>query len=201
MLDITPVNSVEYYREQNTDSRRETLQYHTDNETIERGHGLMGVWKIYGDPSRTYSKSIVEGEAVQFEHLEALTRDENPDDGTSYDIKRTAKTKTAARDLTLSAPKPWSMLNGFANAMAASGEQDAELWKRIAEITDEGHNRGVDAGSGEAARLEPVRPLLLARSSTISRAAMATCRSIRTAYSRILPALRTAPSGRGITTR
>ncbi|MGO7821158.1 MobF family relaxase [Rhizobium ruizarguesonis] len=150
MLDITPVSSVEYYREQNTDSRRETLQYHTDNETIERGHGLMGVWKIYGDASLTYSKAIVEGEAVKFEDLEALTRDENPDDGESYGIKRTAKSKTSARDLTLSAPKPWSILNGFSNAMVSLGGQDAELWATVAAITDEGHNLGIDAALNHA---------------------------------------------------
>jgi len=150
MLDVTPVSSVEYYREQNTDSRRETLQYHTDNETIERGHGLMGVWKIYGDASLTYSKAIVEGEAVKFEDLEALTRDENPDNGESYGIKRTAKSKTSARDLTLSAPKPWSILNGFSNAMVSLGGQDAELWATVAAITDEGHNLGIDAALNHA---------------------------------------------------
>jgi conjugative relaxase-like TrwC/TraI family protein len=146
MLDITAVNSVEYYRDQDKDSRRETLQYHTDNETIERGHGMMGTWFVLGDPSESYSSAIVEGEAVRFEDLEALTRDENPDDGTSYDIKRSGSNKTCARDLTLSAPKPVSVLHGIGKAAGMGAEQEAAMFKLIADITHDGHNHGVRAG-------------------------------------------------------
>ncbi|OWO89995.1 hypothetical protein B5E41_29145 [Rhizobium esperanzae] len=147
MEDLTTVNSLEYYREQDKDSRRETLQYHTDNETIERGHGMMGVWEVVADDAaEPISKQIVAGEQVQWDVIEPLSRAENPDTGEAFDITRNSETAINARDLTYSQPKPLSILHGvFKAAGESSVGEEADLYKQIANIVHDGHIVGVKA--------------------------------------------------------
>lgn len=145
MLDLTPVKSLEYYRDQDKDSRRETMQYHTDNETIDRGHGMMGEWEVFSkEGAEPLCKSIVHGEKVQWDVIDPLSQGINPDTDEKYDIHRTSEVSVNAEDLTMSAPKDHSLLHGFAKSMSGDDEEGL-IWKKIAEVTLEGHLRGFRA--------------------------------------------------------
>lgn len=137
------VTSLEYYREQDQDSRRENMQYYTDNETISREHGLMGEWEIFQkDGAEPLCAGMVQGAQVQWDVIEPLSKGENPDTGESYGIQRNSDVKVSAEDWTVSAPKPYSVFLGIAKANSEGDGPEAELWGKVAEIFLEGHRRG-----------------------------------------------------------
>lgn len=155
MLDMTTVSSLEYYRDQDKDSRRETLQYHTDNETIDRGLGLMGVWEVLSDEgAEPLCKGIEQGGKVEWDIIEPLSRNTNPDTGEVY-YNRKSEKAIVARDLTFSAPKPFSVLHGISKAASfGSLDNNAAMFRMIADVTLAAHQHGVRTALEQAHKEE-----------------------------------------------
>lgn len=145
-IDVTPVGSLEYYREQDKQSRRENLQYHGDNEQIERGHSTFGGWVVGGQAGATpLIPGIVHGERVEWEKIDAMSRGVDPATGEPWYTHK-GDTYDVADDVTFSSVKEHSIMHALGRAGAAKGGEHAELYQWLADTTEAAHKAGVAAG-------------------------------------------------------
>ncbi|WP_429819218.1 MobF family relaxase [Ensifer sp. B1-9] len=135
-----PINSVEYFREQDKRSRAENMQYYTDNETSRRDGSLMGRWQVFckHEDVIPITELIKHGEDVQFDVLDKITRGIDPANDDVL-MKRTARSRYVAFDCTNNAPKPVSVLYGLAKAAEGKGGNVGAIARNIAQIILEAH--------------------------------------------------------------
>lgn len=135
-----PVTSLQYYRDQNADSRRELGYYGgTDNET--HSAESFGRYFIPAMCSSTIHQSVVHGERVDFRVAEKLSQASNPDSGAEY-FTRNSLNAYIAFDVTNSSPKPFSLVKGF--AMAEYHRTGNPIALAIATAASESHTEAND---------------------------------------------------------
>lgn len=146
---LIDISGLEYFREQDKQSRAENLQYYTDNETIDRGHSEFGRWFVVAEEgAKPLSDNIVHGEIVDWKTIEALANGLDPATGKPFEgqTENKQKARVAARDIVFSAPKPVSVLHAAGRIGAHQGGNQSALYQAIADITRESHEAGVEAG-------------------------------------------------------
>ncbi|MGH0214377.1 MobF family relaxase [Sinorhizobium meliloti] len=135
-----PVTSLQYYRDQNADSRRELGYYGgTDNET-HRAESF-GRYFVPALCSSSIHQSVVHGARVDFEVAEKLSQATNPDNGEDY-FTRNSLNAYIAFDATNSAPKRFSMAKAF--GMAEYHRTGNPLALAVANAVTEAHREAND---------------------------------------------------------
>ncbi|RVH69162.1 hypothetical protein CN198_13935 [Sinorhizobium meliloti] len=135
-----PITSLQYYRDQNADSRRELGYYGgTDNET----HSAESFGRVFIPAlcSSTIHQSVVHGERVDFNVFEKLSQARNPETDEQY-FTRNGLNAYIAFDATNSAPKRFSMTKGF--AMAEYHRTGNPLALAVANAVTEAHREAND---------------------------------------------------------
>lgn len=153
------ITSLEYFRDQNRDSRRELGYYNeTDNETGSREADSYGTWFVPENMRSLppISSMIVHGENIAWDVIDPYSRAIDPETETAY-FERTSKKIYIAEDVTNSAPKEVSIVNGLAKAKvdALPDGEEKEFWKAVSEACQSSHddannyslNWGVEQGA------------------------------------------------------
>ncbi len=133
------IKSIEYYYKQDKQSRRENMQYYTDNGASEHGDETYGTWytpRCFDAPP--ISKSIVHGDPVRHDQLDKLSRGIDPEDGAVLYEKSKAVTYVAD-DIVNSIPKPFSVLNGLARTAFYKGGTSAAYGALVNRIIEAAH--------------------------------------------------------------
>lgn len=116
MWDRRPVavTSLQYFRDQNADSRRE-LGYYGGTDVEKHNGESHGRYFIPQLCSSTIHQSVVHGERVNFDTADKLSLARNPETDELY-FTRNGWNAYVAFDCTNSAPKPFSVFKAFAIA-------------------------------------------------------------------------------------
>ncbi|ANL87044.1 MobF family relaxase [Rhizobium phaseoli] len=137
MWDRRPVavTTLQYFRDQDADSRRE-LGYYGGTDVEKHNGESRGKYFIPNICTSTIHQSVVHGEYVHFDTADKLSLARDPDTDEPY-FTRNGMNAYVAFDCTNSAPKRFSMVKGF--AMAEYHRTGDEHALAIANAVDEAH--------------------------------------------------------------
>ena len=152
MFNCTRIKSVEYYERQTEVSRRESLQYYTDNGTAEaKGDDSPGVWWT-GSTAMGAAPHILAkgGEKVDAKALRRLASGRDPESGEAL-IQSNSTKRSVGYDCQLAAPKSVSVLWGLAMSTDHGGNGSAlAVAHAVQKAHDTANNRAMqyakDAG-------------------------------------------------------
>jgi conjugative relaxase-like TrwC/TraI family protein len=142
MWDRRPVavTTLQYFRDQNADSRRE-LGYYGGTD-VERHNGeSFGHYFIPQICSSTIHQAVVHGARVDFDIADKLSLARDPDTGELH-FSRNSFNAYVAFDATNSAPKPFSVIKAF--AIAEYHRTGNPLALAVANAVDEAHDEAND---------------------------------------------------------
>ncbi|MGR9293640.1 MobF family relaxase (plasmid) [Rhizobium leguminosarum] len=116
MWDRRPVavTTLQYFRDQDADSRRE-LGYYGGTDVEKHNGESRGIYFIPNICSSTIHKSVAHGDYVNFDTADKLSLARDPDTDELY-FTRNGMNAYVAFDCTNSAPKPFSVVKAFAMA-------------------------------------------------------------------------------------
>ncbi|ANL11967.1 MULTISPECIES: MobF family relaxase [unclassified Rhizobium] len=137
MWDRRPVavTTLQYFRDQDADSRRE-LGYYGGTDVEKHNGESRGKYFIPNVCTSTIHQSVVHGDYVHFDTADKLSLARDPDTDEPY-FTRNGMNAYVAFDCTNSAPKRFSMVKGF--AMAEYHRTGDEHALAIANAVDEAH--------------------------------------------------------------
>ncbi|MGO7266047.1 MobF family relaxase [Rhizobium johnstonii] len=137
MWDRRPVavTSLQYFRDQDADSRRE-LGYYGGTDVETHNGESRGRYFIPNICTSTIHSSVVHGDYVHFDTADKLSLARNPETDEQY-FTRNGMNAYVAFDCTNSAPKRFSIIKGF--AMAEYHRTGDEHALAVAKAVDEAH--------------------------------------------------------------